>query len=261
MQILVLGMHRSGTSATARLINLMGAYFAPEGASLGFNKDNPKGFWERRDVMRLNDALLEAQRCRWNRLTGWQFSEAGNAPQELRRTMRSLILEMDAHRPWFIKDPRLCLTLPAWLPLLEAPVAVIVYRDPAEIARSLHTRDALPPEYGLALWEYYAAGLLNATRGIPRLFVRYAALLEKPVKTCQALHKQLLEYGARRLTMPSGHEIRAFIDPALYRARAAEGIALSPAQSALAEMLQGAPQKGPLEISGPSKTLIDAGLP
>jgi hypothetical protein len=31
MQILVLGMHRSGTSMVARLLNMTGAYFDPEG--------------------------------------------------------------------------------------------------------------------------------------------------------------------------------------------------------------------------------------
>ena len=32
MQIIVLGMHRSGTSLVTRLINMMGAYFGPEGS-------------------------------------------------------------------------------------------------------------------------------------------------------------------------------------------------------------------------------------
>jgi hypothetical protein len=44
MQVLVLGMHRSGTSMVARLLNMMGAYFAPEGTSLGANQEKPKGF-------------------------------------------------------------------------------------------------------------------------------------------------------------------------------------------------------------------------
>ena len=56
MQLIVLGMHRSGTSVLARLLNLMGAYFGPEGSSTGANEENHKGFWERRDVRNLNDS-------------------------------------------------------------------------------------------------------------------------------------------------------------------------------------------------------------
>ena len=60
MQILILGMHRSGTSVVARLLNMMGAYFAPEGVSNGANEENPKGFWERQDVRALNDLVLHS---------------------------------------------------------------------------------------------------------------------------------------------------------------------------------------------------------
>jgi hypothetical protein len=51
MQILVLGMHRSGTSMVARLLNMMGAYFAPEGVEMPAHPEKPKGFWERQDVL------------------------------------------------------------------------------------------------------------------------------------------------------------------------------------------------------------------
>ena len=59
MQLIVLGMHRSGTSVLARLLNLMGVYFGPEGISTGANQENPKGFWERKDVRQLNDGVLQ----------------------------------------------------------------------------------------------------------------------------------------------------------------------------------------------------------
>jgi len=58
MQLIILGMHRSGTSMQTRLLNLAGAYFGPEGSSTGANDENPKGFWERVEARRLNDAVL-----------------------------------------------------------------------------------------------------------------------------------------------------------------------------------------------------------
>lgn len=50
MQLMVLGMHRSGTSVLTRVLNMMGAYFGPEGIIAATNDENPKGFWERRDA-------------------------------------------------------------------------------------------------------------------------------------------------------------------------------------------------------------------
>jgi hypothetical protein len=263
MQIIILGMHRSGTSAVARIINLMGAYFGPEGSSLGFGIDNVKGWWERKDAMQLNDELLKNQDCSWNELSRWQFERAGNVPDGLRHSMRSLVLDLDAHRPWFLKDPRLCLTLPAWLPLLEAPVVVLVHRDPFEVAKSIQTRDSLPIAYALALWEYHAVGMLNSSVGLPRLYASYAELLSHPVTTCAALFDGLRKAGVRRLELPSDREVLAFIDPKLYRARSAtaDTLALSPAQRALAELLQGTRvQESEVRVSDLGRALISKGV-
>lgn len=113
MQVIVLGMHRSGTSVLARILNLMGLYLGPEGMSTGANPENPKGFWERRDVRFLNDAVLHSVGCDWDRVSCLDLAavppEMGEAFDEV---AKRTLLEMDAHRPWFIKEPRLCLLLP-----------------------------------------------------------------------------------------------------------------------------------------------------
>lgn len=261
MQIIVLGPHRSGTSLVTRLINLMGAYFAPEKASLGFDKANPKGYWERRDVMNCNNAILQASGCSWCDLAGWP--EDGNpalAP-ELKRQMKSIILDMDAFRPWVMKDPRLCLTLPSWKPLLEVPVAVLVYRDPLEVARSLEIRDNFPPEFGVALWEFYAVHALNASLGMPRVFLQHAGFLaEAPVATIDALLDDLQACGVRRLEMPSSREIEAFVDSELYRSLpegASKQIKLTQHQRMLSAALQGdVPMKEPVAVSAETLEII-----
>ena len=149
MQILVLGMHRSGTSALARLLNLMGAYFGPEGIGIGANEENPKGFWERRDVRELNDLLLHGAGCDWDRVAGF---DADRVPPpvvaEFEARAARLVLAMDAQRPWFLKEPRLCLLLPFWRKFLEAPVAVHIVRHPLEVAASLRKRNGMPVDVG-----------------------------------------------------------------------------------------------------------------
>lgn len=260
MQILILGMHRSGTSATARLVNMMGCYFAPEGMALPAKPDNPTGFWERRDILQLNDALLKQHGCAWNRLKHWSYDKASLAPDELMQSMRAIIGSMDAHQPWFIKDPRLCLLLPAWMPLLSSPVAVIVYRHPHEIALSLKNRGQGPVEHSIALWEAYAVGLLNATRALSRIHVSHSALLSKPFKTCEAMFEQLGAAGVDKLALPSAQEVRSFINPDLYRAKSLpQGMPpLSAHQQQLCDMLQGnIPQQAAVTLSEASRAQLD----
>jgi GT2 family glycosyltransferase len=130
-----------------------------------------------------------------------------------------IILDMDAHRPWFLKEPRFCLLAPLWLDLLEVPVCVLLNRSPIEVARSLEMRNGFTIAVGLALWERYNIAALNATRGRPRIQVSHADLMADPVGTVRQLKGNLEELGVRGFRAASDEEIRAFIDPSLYRAK------------------------------------------
>jgi hypothetical protein len=81
MQILVLGMHRSGTSMVARLLNMMGTYFAPEGVEMPAHPENPKGFWERQDVL-LCIRLLRSANCEWYRISSFTLDKIMNEALE-----------------------------------------------------------------------------------------------------------------------------------------------------------------------------------
>ena len=81
MQILVLGMHRSGTSMVARLLNMMGAYFAPEGVEMPAYPENPKGFWERQGVL-LCIRLLRSANCEWYRISSFTVDKIPNEALE-----------------------------------------------------------------------------------------------------------------------------------------------------------------------------------
>jgi hypothetical protein len=133
--------------------------------------------------------------------------------------IRSILLDMDAHRPWVIKDPRLCLTFPFWRPYLEVPVVVTMTRDPVEVALSLHSRNQLPLHHGLAIWEYYAAGMINAARNLPTIHITHREVLERPYPTVKALFERLRKAGVEGLRLPTQEEVDAFIEPKLYRSR------------------------------------------
>jgi GT2 family glycosyltransferase/predicted O-methyltransferase YrrM/glycosyltransferase involved in cell wall biosynthesis len=220
MQILIFGMHQSGTSMLARLLNMMGAYFGPEGASTGANQQNPKGFWERRDVRRTSDRLLQASGADWDRVGDFSIEKIPQEElQHVQEKIRSIVLELDAHRPWFVKEPRLCLLFPVWRPLLGMPVCVHIYRHPLEVALSLRERNGFSIPLGLALWERYTLAAFAATAGVPRVLVSHAKLLESPVETLQSLAAQLTERGVRGLREPAEAEIKAFVCPELHHHR------------------------------------------
>jgi hypothetical protein len=223
MQMLVLGMHRSGTSAVVRLLNMMGASLGPPDRIKGANPENPKGFWENDDVVALNNDVLGAQRCLWNRIADFDPSRLHDeALATLHRRAKDLVIALDTCRPWAVKDPRMCLVLPFWRELLELPVCVLVNRAPLEVARSLRTRNDMPLHIGIALWERYTLEALRGSAGLPRLLVQYAELIRDPVATTRSLLDRLTALGVRKLECPPNAEIRAFIDEDLHRQRADE---------------------------------------
>ncbi|MDC8011094.1 sulfotransferase family protein [Tahibacter soli] len=229
MQVFVCGMHRSGTSMVARLLNLMGMYFGPEGSGLPVNRENPKGFWERRDVVELNDRLLAATDSVWYDVYGFLARDTGwRPPQGLVADLRAKLLDIDAYRPWFIKDPRLCLTLPYWLEHCERPVAVVCSRSPQAVVASLAKRAEITGvvfsvDEAVALWEAYGVALLRATRSLPCVFVRYDDVLATPETACAALFDALEAAGVTGLRRPSAAEVAAFVDAGLQRSGIASG--------------------------------------
>src|SRR5207342_3160897 len=116
----VLGMHRSGTSSITRLLNLAGAYFGPEGMATDPNDENPKGFWERRDVRAVGDALLHSGGYDWWRIADLDLSAIpDDVREEQLSAFQRIVFDLDAHRPWVLKEPRLSLLLPLLRPALE----------------------------------------------------------------------------------------------------------------------------------------------
>jgi GT2 family glycosyltransferase/glycosyltransferase involved in cell wall biosynthesis len=223
MQLIVLGMHRSGTSVLARLLNMMGAYFGPEGASTAANIENPKGFWERQDVRELNDFVLHSVGCDWNKVAGFQISSLPDSVvDEFNTRASTIILGMDAHRPWLLKEPRLCLLFELWKDLLEVPVCIHIYRNPLEVAQSLLTRNGIPIHIGIALWEKYNQLALKSSRGSPRLVVSHNRLINSAEAEVRHIYEQLIELGVDRLRMPTKREITSFIKTGLYHERVKE---------------------------------------
>lgn len=175
--VLVVGMHRSGTSATTRVLNLLG-YTLPA-ALLGSANDNPRGHWESAAVMHFNDKLLAAAGSSWH---DWIPHDAGLADDSFVARGRSLMCkEFGGATRMILKDPRLCRVMPTWLNILSLeaiePKIVLPIRHPLAVAQSLAHRNGFDEMSGMLLWLRHVLDAENATRGQSRAFLNYEDLL------------------------------------------------------------------------------------
>ncbi|MFK7733832.1 MAG: glycosyltransferase, partial [Pseudomonadales bacterium] len=189
--LVVLGMHRSGTSALTGLLEHLGVDLGE--TLLETQPDNEKGFFENKFVVETNDAILEAVGSSWDDSfplpDDWQsyFNDsrmAADISGFLKREFQSNHLSA-------LKDPRLCRLLPYWLPLFAGakvqPHFAIVARNPLEIAESLHTRNGFSLEKSLLLWMQYMLDAEAHTRHLPRGFVHFDAILDSPKESIERL--------------------------------------------------------------------------
>jgi hypothetical protein len=219
-QIIVLGMHRSGTSCLAGFLQASGVFFgSPSSFKARAGVENPKGFWERRDLRKICDSLLHSVGLDWDQVA--EFDPAKIRPEvlsEQRKAFAQLVNELDAHGVWSIKEPRLCLLLPLLADLVPDAVILHIHRHPASIAASLAERNKLPLPYGLALWEAYNTAALRGTRNMPVLRIAYEDLIGRSRETTEWLRARLRKKHGIKLGTLTDEQLHEVVDPALSRA-------------------------------------------
>jgi len=239
-QILVMGMSRSGTSLTTSLIAAMGANWV--GSSLAFTRNmaqlNPKGFFERADVIRLNYHDLGSYLgIDWkDPSTVGTMTEANES--KFNYVARRIVEDMDKHVPWVLKDPRFCILLPYWIPLLKDPICVIVFRHPLEVKASAKMKDPV------RLWEIYTVSAIKKSSKLcPNriIFVSHASLLRNTIYASRELSRKLVQElqveGLKELT---DEEILNVVDNKLYHNKVSPNttVGLTPSQICLWKALQ-----------------------
>jgi GT2 family glycosyltransferase len=180
--LLVLGMHRSGTSALARVLDLCGADIGAR--LLGESAGNDSGHWEDAVAVELHERLLASLGARWDEAFGlpadWSSGEAAAAARE---TIRAYLEgSRSLHALWAVKDPRLSLFADLWIDAArdagQTLGAVVMLRHPLEVANSLSARDGIAPGRGLLLWLDYTLAAVKAVEGLPCVLVTYDQLLK-----------------------------------------------------------------------------------
>src|SRR4051794_10040085 len=165
-------MHRSGTSVVSRLLNLLGVNLGSASYLTASGPDNPKGYWEHRGFVEINDQVLAAFSGRWDCPPafpgGWFRAPELSASRE--QAQRLLCDEFSSTPLWGWKDPRTSLTLPFWQDLIGPMRYVIPVRNPLAVVASLVQRNQMAPLEAEWLWLVHTQAILAATTGHPRLF-------------------------------------------------------------------------------------------
>lgn len=193
--LLILGPHRSGTSALAGALLQLGVYFGHD--LLPPRPDNQKGFFESRRIVELHDQILESLNSRWDdpRSLPENWLSLPGTTNYRDNLIKVLQDDFIAHPLWAVKDPRLCRLFPLWQEALAAlgiqPFVVISLRQPEEVIQSLQKRDGFSTDHCQLLWFRYFQEALGYSSKLPRAFVEYDRLLRDPRATLHDLAEQL----------------------------------------------------------------------
>lgn len=224
---LVLGMHRSGTSAVTQLLALAGAEL-PANVMPG-DEHNAKGYFEPWKIAIFNDERLRAAGSAWDDPFAYPYRPLDADQEEAWLEAASALFDEEFPKAtWpLMKDPRATVLLPMWRRVLEskgvAARCVIPVRHPLAVAGSLRRRDGFADEKSVLVWSAYMLAAEAYTRDLPRAFVGYDALLadwRSEVARIEAAHGAPLP----KLTPKSAKEVDSFLTADLRHNAVSDGL-------------------------------------
>ena len=152
--ILVLGMHRSGTSLLTGLLHFSGIRAGKD--FLNPLEENPRGFFEIRSIYELNEEILKAGGTKWDMIKKVNLNSIENYKEKIKNV---ILTEFEGEEIFVLKDPRICVLFNIYLEVMKelniALYPVIVHRNYAEIAISLKKRNSYNVINGYCLSKYY----------------------------------------------------------------------------------------------------------
>jgi len=208
--VLLLGMHQSGTSAAARLMLSLGLW----GGEPSDFDENSLMFWERKDVVELNQGLFDAQHgdrssASWTGL-GFDLKSArmvdisawGQGVQPVMQSLSGLGM------PFVTKDPRMSLMLPLWMDLMRGharPVCALMWRDLEVIGNAIERQkictgkkntngtcqNMVPKGDIVDLGGHYVMEAIKGCDGVPTVVLQHKKLQNMASFISEA-HSQLL---------------------------------------------------------------------
>jgi len=200
--VLVLGMHRSGTSLCSHILSALGVDMADNIAGPGnvsVTPDNPQGHWERWEIVEFHDRILGL----FNRAYLGRFHDFGlpvawwadSRVVQIRREIVAFLRQRMGDGYFGFKDPRTVRLMPVWHQILSelklVPKLVLCLRNPAQIARSLNAREGLEREIGEYRWLVHMVDFFRYTSNFDFCTVEYEEWFNNPSANIEKLQKFL----------------------------------------------------------------------
>ena len=179
--IVILGMHRSGTSAFGGVVSALGV--AGPKTLAASNEWNPRGYFESARLFHALDEMLASAGSRWD---DWRPLDPqwlrSKAAEQYSHKIKNLLIDEFGDKPLiFIKDPRICRFVPFISAILAelsfSAVSVLPVRNPIEVAHSLKRRDKFALMKSILLWLRHLLDAELGTRQMPRCFLSYEEFL------------------------------------------------------------------------------------
>jgi hypothetical protein len=200
--VLVLGMHRSGTSLCSHLLSALGVDMADELPGPGktsLEPDNPRGHWERWEIVEFHDRIFRLfNRDYFGRFHDFALPVAWWAEPRVTQIRREIVafLETRMGDGYFgFKDPRTVRLMPVWHQIFNelklAPKVVLCLRNPAQVARSLNARDGLDPEIGEYRWLVHMIDFFRYCSNFDYCAIKYEDWFANPAVNIEKLKKFL----------------------------------------------------------------------
>ncbi|WAC89483.1 sulfotransferase family protein [Mycobacterium sp. Aquia_213] len=181
--LFVLGPQRSGTSAITRVLSLSGG--ALPAGMLGADAGNPRGYWEPRKAIAINETILYRHKSAWFDPSLRSMDDDvldANEKAACIAQIEDYLTGLPTAPLLVIKEPRITTLSHLWFEAARRTgfevAAVIAVRHPMEVISSVAATWQVSRELSGALWLKYSLLAERYTRDLPRVFVDYADFLD-----------------------------------------------------------------------------------
>jgi len=166
--IVLTGMHRSFTSLTSSMLNELGIFMG--NSILSSDIHNPEGYYESEDFLHLDRMICQISTESENSFPDWGWSSDltmnFEKVKEFEECAKKVIYDKRKLRLWGWKDPRTCLLLDFWDPIIPHAKYIFVYRHPAEVYNSVLKLKGIQlfqenPEYIEQCWRDHNQNIVN----------------------------------------------------------------------------------------------------
>lgn len=185
--VIVVGMHRSGTSLLSLFLSEMGVCMGDD--MLPSSNTNPTGHHEDLFFLKKHSEILNKLDSDWD-----SPPEKSKLSNEWHKHIDAISDEINSRKNnkkvWGWKDPRTSLFLDNYIKLLGNPLIIYCKRTSSEVEDSIYARDKINKEHSRLLKKHYDSEVKKSLENYPEshvLEIDFKEIIKEPRKTLENL--------------------------------------------------------------------------